>query len=66
MEPSRYANNIQRVTWGSSANNMGMGINRQLFEDMKKCAEHFCHFDDYNWWEHLEVLPELKQRCDQS
>lgn len=49
MEPSRYANTINRVTWGSSANNMGMGINRELFEDMKKCAEHFCHFDDYNW-----------------
>nr|XP_042895942.1 alpha-1,6-mannosyl-glycoprotein 2-beta-N-acetylglucosaminyltransferase isoform X1 [Parasteatoda tepidariorum] len=44
-----FSRKIEIVKWLSSKYNMGMVINRNLWEQIKKCAKAFCSFDDYNW-----------------
>lgn len=44
-----FSNRIEIVKWLSSCHNMGMVINRTLWDQIKKCAKVFCSFDDYNW-----------------
>jgi alpha-1,6-mannosyl-glycoprotein beta-1,2-N-acetylglucosaminyltransferase len=44
------------TNWVSSKHNMGMGFNRTMWEQMKRCAPSFCNYDDYNWdWSLLHV-----------
>lgn len=36
-------------SWVSTQHNMGMAMYRSTWEKIKKCANEFCTFDDYNW-----------------
>lgn len=40
---------VEIVKWLSSKHNMGMILNRSLWNKIRKCAKAFCTFDDYNW-----------------
>ncbi|KAK2144084.1 hypothetical protein LSH36_788g03020 [Paralvinella palmiformis] len=40
---------VDVMNWISSKHNMGMSLNRQVWEQIKKCSKPFCEFDDYNW-----------------
>lgn len=42
--------------WLSTKHNMGMALNRQVWQRLKLCAEDFCTFDDYNWDWSLQYL----------
>lgn len=35
--------------WIASKHNMGMVLNRNTWQEIRRCAEKFCSFDDYNW-----------------
>ncbi|CAJ0937615.1 unnamed protein product, partial [Mesorhabditis belari] len=42
--------------WYSSKYNMGMTIQKKLWDVMKNCSEIFCTWDDYNWdWSMLQI-----------
>ncbi|XP_049829645.1 alpha-1,6-mannosyl-glycoprotein 2-beta-N-acetylglucosaminyltransferase isoform X3 [Schistocerca gregaria] len=46
--------------WVSSKHNMGMAFNRTTWNDIRRCAEFFCIYDDYNWdWS----LQHISQGC---
>ncbi|XP_063242618.1 alpha-1,6-mannosyl-glycoprotein 2-beta-N-acetylglucosaminyltransferase-like isoform X1 [Bacillus rossius redtenbacheri] len=46
--------------WISSKHNMGMAFNRSTWQEMWRCAELFCAYDDYNWdWS----LQHISQNC---
>ncbi|CAG2057897.1 unnamed protein product [Timema podura] len=46
--------------WISSKHNMGMAFNRSTWQDIRRCAEFFCTYDDYNWdWS----LQHISQGC---
>ncbi|XP_054719136.1 alpha-1,6-mannosyl-glycoprotein 2-beta-N-acetylglucosaminyltransferase-like [Uloborus diversus] len=44
-----FSRKVEITKWISSKHNMGMVINRSLWQQIKKCAKAFCSFDDYNW-----------------
>uniref|UniRef100_A0A0K0FVG4 Alpha-1,6-mannosyl-glycoprotein 2-beta-N-acetylglucosaminyltransferase n=1 Tax=Strongyloides venezuelensis TaxID=75913 RepID=A0A0K0FVG4_STRVS len=54
-----YVENISKINvmdWYSSMHNMGMVIDNNLWNNMAKCSELFCSYDDYNWdWTLLHV-----------
>ncbi|KAH7732322.1 UDP-GlcNAc:a-6-D-mannoside b1,2-N-acetylglucosaminyltransferase II [Aphelenchoides avenae] len=54
-----YRNDIDKLgvhTWFSSKHNMGMAINSETWELIRKCSDLFCTYDDYNWdWSMLQV-----------
>jgi hypothetical protein len=47
---------IELTKWVSAKHNMGMAFNRELWNRIHKCREHFCNFDDYNWDWSLEHI----------
>ncbi|XP_067012425.1 alpha-1,6-mannosyl-glycoprotein 2-beta-N-acetylglucosaminyltransferase isoform X2 [Anabrus simplex] len=48
--------------WVSSKHNMGMAFNRSTWEEIRRCADFFCTYDDYNWdWS----LQHISQGCMQ-
>ena len=48
------------MPWISSKHNMGFSFNRTTWIEIRRCAEHFCSYDDYNWdWS----LQHLSQQC---
>ncbi|XP_013403125.1 alpha-1,6-mannosyl-glycoprotein 2-beta-N-acetylglucosaminyltransferase isoform X2 [Lingula anatina] len=40
---------VDITEWISSKHNMGMAMDRNWWEIIRKCAQVFCKFDDYNW-----------------
>ncbi|KHJ42642.1 N-acetylglucosaminyltransferase II [Trichuris suis] len=52
------------LPWFSSYHNMGMAFNRSTWNQIRRCAEMFCKYDDYNWdWSLLQVSNKcLKKR----
>uniref|UniRef100_A0A0N5C5S0 Alpha-1,6-mannosyl-glycoprotein 2-beta-N-acetylglucosaminyltransferase n=1 Tax=Strongyloides papillosus TaxID=174720 RepID=A0A0N5C5S0_STREA len=54
-----YVENINKINvmdWYSSMHNMGMVIDNNLWNNITKCSELFCTYDDYNWdWTLLQV-----------
>jgi hypothetical protein len=46
---SNLAHRVSVGIWNAGKNNMGFGINRKTWEQIKSCKEHFCNYDDYNW-----------------
>eukprot|EP00111_Clytia_hemisphaerica_P016308 TCONS_00048294-protein len=51
---------VMRGQWISSQHNMGMAMYRNTWNDLKKCSEKFCAYDDYNWdW----TLMHLSKHC---
>lgn len=51
---------VEVANWISSRHNMGMAFTAGLWQEIKRCAQEFCNFDDYNWdW----TLQHLSHRC---
>lgn len=40
---------VEITDWVSNKHNMGMALNRSIWQKIKDCALAFCKFDDYNW-----------------
>jgi alpha-1,6-mannosyl-glycoprotein beta-1,2-N-acetylglucosaminyltransferase len=57
---STLAHRVSVGIWNAGKNNMGFGMNRKTWEQIKSCKELFCSYDDYNWdWS----LNSLGQSC---
>ena len=55
---SQSSNAIVRQ-WVSSKNNLGMVVTRNFYENIAKCNDNFCEYDDYNWdWTLQAVSPQ--------
>lgn len=51
------------MPWISSKHNMGFAFNRTTWQGIRKCARHFCTYDDYNWdWSLQHVSQQCLQR----
>ncbi|XP_017462036.1 PREDICTED: uncharacterized protein LOC108355373 isoform X3 [Rhagoletis zephyria] len=60
--PSLYSvyQKVEVMPWISSKHNMGFAFNRSTWSNIRKCAQHFCFYDDYNWdWS----LHYVSQQC---
>ncbi|XP_020811969.1 alpha-1,6-mannosyl-glycoprotein 2-beta-N-acetylglucosaminyltransferase isoform X1 [Drosophila serrata] len=60
--PSLYSvyQKVEVMPWVSSKHNMGFAFNRTTWTNIRKCARHFCTYDDYNWdWS----LQHVSQQC---
>ncbi|XP_017008871.2 alpha-1,6-mannosyl-glycoprotein 2-beta-N-acetylglucosaminyltransferase isoform X1 [Drosophila takahashii] len=60
--PSLYSvyQKVEVMPWVSSKHNMGFAFNRTTWSNIRKCARHFCTYDDYNWdWS----LQHVSQQC---
>lgn len=45
-----------KSTWKSVDHNMGMAFDRNMWNEIKKCSEMFCSYDDYNWdWTLMKI-----------
>ncbi|XP_036234323.1 alpha-1,6-mannosyl-glycoprotein 2-beta-N-acetylglucosaminyltransferase isoform X1 [Bactrocera oleae] len=63
--PSLYSiyQKVEVMPWISSKHNMGFAFNRSTWSTIRKCAQHFCFYDDYNWdWS----LHYVSQQCLQK
>ncbi|KAL0269763.1 UNVERIFIED_CONTAM: hypothetical protein PYX00_007389 [Menopon gallinae] len=40
---------MEVTPWISSKHNMGMAMNKTMWMGIRKCAQFFCSYDDYNW-----------------
>uniref|UniRef100_A0A0N4ZCM6 Alpha-1,6-mannosyl-glycoprotein 2-beta-N-acetylglucosaminyltransferase n=1 Tax=Parastrongyloides trichosuri TaxID=131310 RepID=A0A0N4ZCM6_PARTI len=58
-DDNKYVNDLNKVNimqWYSSMHNMGMVIDSDLWEEITKCSQSFCTYDDYNWdWTLLKI-----------
>lgn len=55
-----YHSKVEVMPWVSSKHNMGFAFNRTTWSNIRKCARHFCTYDDYNWdWS----LQHVSQQC---
>ncbi|XP_076023873.1 alpha-1,6-mannosyl-glycoprotein 2-beta-N-acetylglucosaminyltransferase [Genypterus blacodes] len=55
---SSKANKVEVKAWKSTEHNMGMALSRETYQNLLKCTDTFCTYDDYNWdWslQHLTV-----------
>lgn len=51
---------MEVTPWISSKHNMGMALNRTMWTAIRKCADFFCTYDDYNWdWS----LQQVSNQC---
>ncbi|XP_067616709.1 alpha-1,6-mannosyl-glycoprotein 2-beta-N-acetylglucosaminyltransferase isoform X6 [Eurosta solidaginis] len=58
-----YNSKVEVMPWISSKHNMGFAFNRSTWSTIRKCAQHFCFYDDYNWdWS----LHYVSQQCLQK
>lgn len=58
-----YFGQVEAMPWISSKHNMGFAFNRTTWQGIRKCARHFCTYDDYNWdWS----LQHVSQQCLQK
>ncbi|CEF59747.1 Alpha-1,6-mannosyl-glycoprotein 2-beta-N-acetylglucosaminyltransferase [Strongyloides ratti] len=59
FDENKYIDNINKISvmqWYSSMHNMGMVIDTNLWNNINKCSELFCTYDDYNWdWTLLKI-----------
>lgn len=54
---------VEAMPWISSKHNMGFAFNRTTWQGIRKCARHFCTYDDYNWdWSLQHVSQQCLQR----
>ncbi|XP_055303292.1 alpha-1,6-mannosyl-glycoprotein 2-beta-N-acetylglucosaminyltransferase-like isoform X2 [Sitodiplosis mosellana] len=58
-----HPNEVKAMPWISVKHNMAMAMNRSTWLNIRKCANQFCTYDDYNWdWTLLHIseqcLPE--------
>ncbi|SPP80936.1 alpha-1,6-mannosyl-glycoprotein 2-beta-N-acetylglucosaminyltransferase isoform X1 [Drosophila guanche] len=63
--PSLYSvyQKVEVMPWVSSKHNMGFAFNRTTWTNIRKCARHFCTYDDYNWdWSLQHVSQQCLQR----
>ncbi|XP_061395067.1 alpha-1,6-mannosyl-glycoprotein 2-beta-N-acetylglucosaminyltransferase [Musca vetustissima] len=63
--PSLYSvyQKVEVMPWISSKHNMGFAFNRTTWTSIRKCAKHFCSYDDYNWdWSLQHVSQQCLQR----
>lgn len=42
-------NKVDVSSWVTNVHNMGMAFNRSTWNTIKKCALHFCNYDEYNY-----------------
>ncbi|XP_065372320.1 alpha-1,6-mannosyl-glycoprotein 2-beta-N-acetylglucosaminyltransferase isoform X1 [Calliphora vicina] len=55
-----YNSKVEVMPWISSKHNMGFAFNRSTWNSIRKCRQHFCSYDDYNWdWS----LQHVSQQC---
>ncbi|KAG8238734.1 hypothetical protein J437_LFUL018519 [Ladona fulva] len=55
------AKRAEVTPWVSSKHNMGMAFDRSTWAEIRRCAEFFCTYDDYNWdWslQHISQPPQ--------
>ncbi|XP_067410829.1 alpha-1,6-mannosyl-glycoprotein 2-beta-N-acetylglucosaminyltransferase [Emydura macquarii macquarii] len=55
---SGRADKVEMKTWKSTEHNMGMAFSRDTYQQLIKCTDAFCTYDDYNWdWtlQHLTI-----------
>ncbi|XP_073817913.1 alpha-1,6-mannosyl-glycoprotein 2-beta-N-acetylglucosaminyltransferase isoform X2 [Musca autumnalis] len=58
-----YNSKVEVMPWISSKHNMGFAFNRTTWSSIRKCAKHFCSYDDYNWdWSLQHVSQQCLQR----
>ncbi|XP_070143105.1 alpha-1,6-mannosyl-glycoprotein 2-beta-N-acetylglucosaminyltransferase-like isoform X2 [Drosophila kikkawai] len=58
-----YHSKVEVMPWVSSKHNMGFAFNRTTWTNIRKCARHFCTYDDYNWdWSLQHVSQQCLQR----
>lgn len=48
-EHESYNNIIEISPWHTSKHNMGMAFNKTTWLEVRKCATHFCNYDEYNY-----------------
>ncbi|KAH8402667.1 hypothetical protein KR215_004391, partial [Drosophila sulfurigaster] len=63
--PSLYSvyQKVEAMPWISSKHNMGFAFNRTTWRSIRRCAQHFCSYDDYNWdWSLQHVSQQCLQR----
>ncbi|EDW58385.1 alpha-1,6-mannosyl-glycoprotein 2-beta-N-acetylglucosaminyltransferase isoform X1 [Drosophila virilis] len=63
--PSLYSvyQKVESMPWISSKHNMGFAFNRTTWTSIRRCARHFCTYDDYNWdWSLQHVSQQCLQR----
>ncbi|KRG02374.1 alpha-1,6-mannosyl-glycoprotein 2-beta-N-acetylglucosaminyltransferase isoform X2 [Drosophila mojavensis] len=63
--PSLYSvyQKVESMPWISSKHNMGFAFNRTTWTSIRRCARHFCSYDDYNWdWSLQHVSQQCLQR----
>ncbi|XP_017967643.1 alpha-1,6-mannosyl-glycoprotein 2-beta-N-acetylglucosaminyltransferase isoform X1 [Drosophila navojoa] len=63
--PSLYSvyQKVESMPWISSKHNMGFAFNRTTWTSIRRCARHFCSYDDYNWdWSLQHVSQQCMQR----
>ncbi|XP_017848208.1 alpha-1,6-mannosyl-glycoprotein 2-beta-N-acetylglucosaminyltransferase isoform X1 [Drosophila busckii] len=63
--PSLYSvyQKVEAMPWISSKHNMGFAFNRTTWMSIRRCARHFCSYDDYNWdWSLQHVSQQCLQR----
>ncbi|XP_064551278.1 alpha-1,6-mannosyl-glycoprotein 2-beta-N-acetylglucosaminyltransferase isoform X2 [Drosophila montana] len=54
---------VESMPWISSKHNMGFAFNRTTWTSIRRCARHFCTYDDYNWdWSLQHVSQQCLQR----
>ncbi|XP_017848210.1 alpha-1,6-mannosyl-glycoprotein 2-beta-N-acetylglucosaminyltransferase isoform X3 [Drosophila busckii] len=54
---------VEAMPWISSKHNMGFAFNRTTWMSIRRCARHFCSYDDYNWdWSLQHVSQQCLQR----
>ncbi|XP_074602354.1 alpha-1,6-mannosyl-glycoprotein 2-beta-N-acetylglucosaminyltransferase [Brevipalpus obovatus] len=53
------SNKVEIREWISSLHNMGMVLDRKIWNKIKNCATKFCQCDDYNWdWSLMHISRE--------
>ncbi|XP_034112769.1 alpha-1,6-mannosyl-glycoprotein 2-beta-N-acetylglucosaminyltransferase isoform X2 [Drosophila sulfurigaster albostrigata] len=58
-----YHSKVEAMPWISSKHNMGFAFNRTTWRSIRRCAQHFCSYDDYNWdWSLQHVSQQCLQR----
>lgn len=59
----QYSHLAQIHEWAAGEHNMGFGMNRNVWNQIRDCSNFFCNFDDYNWdW----TLQAVGLRCLKS
>ncbi|XP_031625273.1 alpha-1,6-mannosyl-glycoprotein 2-beta-N-acetylglucosaminyltransferase-like [Contarinia nasturtii] len=60
MYHHQRANEVKSMPWISVKHNMGFAFNRSTWNEILKCKNLFCTYDDYNWdW----TLQHISEEC---